>query len=115
MAARTNLGDAIKVSSTTTSGSTIQTLPACTGASKALLEFYVDTTGAAAIGDLSLNPIATCTENGENPDAGFAGVKGVRLYNTAAIILETQNAIANFKFMPFATGYTVYCQISYYK
>lgn len=114
---RKSLGDCILTETFSfTSADGVQTLPTNKSASKALLQFYTDNTGVAAIGTdvLAYQPLVSCTEDGTTPVASYAG-KGIKLFQASMYEVESGENIDNFKVIAFAAGYTVYCQINWYK
>lgn len=117
MAARKNIGDCIKTETFSfTSVSGVQSLPANLNASHALVQFYTDSSGVAAIGTdvMAYQPLVVLTEDGTTPVATYAGV-GIKLFNQSIYEVESGNNAAALKVKAFAAGYTVYCQISWYK
>lgn len=115
--ARKNIGDCIKTETFSfTQGDGVQSLPENKNASKALVQFYTDAIGVEVIGAavMAYQPLVVLTEDGTNPVASYAG-KGIKLFNMAIYEVESGENIDNFKVLPFAPGYTVYCQINWYK
>lgn len=115
--ARKNIGDCIKTETFSfTSVSGVQTLPANANASKALLQFYTNAAGVAAIGVdvMAYQPLVSLTEDSTTPVASYAG-NGIKLFNASMYEVETGGNIDAFKVIAFAAGYTVYCQIHWYK
>lgn len=115
--ARKNLGDCIKSTVVTFSGVTVGTIPAHAPASKALLQFYTDATGIETITPdvMAYQPLVSITENGDTPTAGFTGTKGIGIFHMGLYEIETKQNIESAKFIAWASGYTVYCKINYYK
>lgn len=115
--ARKNLGDCIKTETFNfTAGDGVQTLPENKSASKALIQFYTDAAGVAAIGTdvMAYQPLVVLTEDGTTPVATYAGV-GIKLFNMSIYEVTSGENIDNFKVRAFAAGYTVYCQIHWFK
>lgn len=116
--ARKNLGDCIKTTVTSfTSASGVVTLPTPpVNASRCLLQFYTDAAGVAAIGTdvMAYQPLCHLTEDGTTPVATYAGV-GLKMFNMSFFEVETGNNIDNLKLIAHTAGYTVYCQMHWYK
>lgn len=114
---RKNIGDCIKSETFSfTSGDGIQTLPANPNASRALIQFYTDDIGVEAItaAIMAYQPLVALTEDGTDPVASYAGVS-MKLFNMSIYEVETGNNTDAFKVIAFAAGYTVYCQIQWFK
>lgn len=115
---RVNLNDALGTGNNSGSGAVAVSLPSIpVQATRAVVQFYTNAAGIAAIGpaNLATTPLVNVTDDGSTPDQGFTGVVGLRLFNMASVEVIGKNNLANFKYIPFANGYTVYCQTIYYK
>lgn len=93
-------------------GTDIETIPEFKGAQSALLQFYTDAAGMSVVGSA---PIAVIDEKGTGITPGYTGTNGFLLSQLSFYAVSGIKNLANVKFTPFASGYTVYCKVNYYK
>ena len=93
-------------------------LPNPGNALKAVIQVFTDADGITAIGksNLGYTPIAVINESADPATQGIPdNGRGFGLYNLGIYEVCSPKNIAQTSIMSYATGYKVYCRISYYK
>ncbi len=85
-------------------------------ATKAVLQFYTDEAGIRLIGETQISyvPIVAISQSDNNPEQGYKG-NGFKIPNLNYHTVKGLKNIAKTKFIPFNSGYDVFCVVQYYK
>ncbi len=85
-------------------------------ASKAVLQFYTYNNGCKIVElfESQSKPIVSVIQSNEKPEPGFKG-KGFKIPNMGCYQVFGLKNIANTKFIPFHSGYVVFCFVQYFR